>query len=260
MTNKPTEQQLKIHLYSIEEKTDSDNVNLRIEITPTLRDVLKSLTINEIEKLDLSTYDLFNDLNNNDKNVLRDFKIYIKSKSQKEIDNSFSKAKQKELNALLDKMTLERYKVKSVFYGSIFSNYKDFLFIKDLLDKCKIDLPIYQVGSLNTFTEHLKNSIRDIFNSLRNLNFNQEISLKPLDDKKLESVNKAIQERITIAQQERERQLQNRELPYTENSDGILECNHCGNEINLNNGDGLINDTDDNGSLHCVECGFWISN
>jgi hypothetical protein len=254
MTNKQTEpQQLKIHLYSIKDKPTSDNVNLRIEITPTLRDVLKSLTINELDKINLLNFNLFNDFNSNDKNNINCYINFMKTThTPTEINKAFTKEKQKELNELLKKTSLDRYKVKSIFFNSMCSIYKEFLFIKDLLDKCKLDLPIYQVGNLNHFSEQLKDSIRDIFNSLRNLNFNQEISLKPLDDKKLESLNKAIQERITLAQQEREQQQRNR--IYTDD-DGNERCHNCG-EITENNCHEDENNTD---ILYCDNCDSRIS-
>ena len=157
---------------------------------------------------------------------------------------------------------MDRYKVKSAFYNSMNSDYKQILFNKKLIDDGSVELKIYQLGTLDSFSENLKSCIADVFKSLKNLNFKQEIILKPMDKDDFKSLNKALQHNIkesdkTKAERERIESMRDEINEAVENNTycdddnaEIVRCNSCDTEISTY--------TDGFGVIRCHSCDSFI--
>lgn len=252
-------QDLRLKLFCI--KDSDDEIKLKIVMTNALKVLLKSLTIDETEKVDLTRYDIFNSLNNEDSNDLRSYnKIIIQNPS--DMDKVFTKKRQKELIALNEQVNIERYKVKSAFYNSMTSDYKQILFIKKLIDDGSIELKIYQLGTLDNFSEYLKGCIADIFKGLKNLNFKQEIILKPMGKDEFKDVDKALKHSVKEYEKKRKEQERVESMSDAINEaisnnsyqddDDMCRCSDCD--------DVLETYTDNNGVIRCRGCENYIFN
>jgi hypothetical protein len=81
-------------------------------------------------------------------------------------------------NGINKQKKIIRYKVKSVIYNAILNSDKDFLFIKEFIDKKKITLNFSNMDRVTELMSEILSSIRQLLRIVSELEITQDITFK----------------------------------------------------------------------------------
>lgn len=97
-------------------------------------------------------------------------KIFLRISLSKDMQDLLKLAKSETVTTLtvfpfndgVDQHNLKRYKIKDWIYSSLYSNFKECMFIKELVDSGESKLPFANIGRIDQFIEGFKENFRTL--------------------------------------------------------------------------------------------------